>query len=317
MKPLDPILAEIAKAAGSGPSLFALSPDDARAVFDNIVSVHGTPQDDQISAEDGAIQTEAGQLPIRIYRPKQNTFGATIVFLHGGGYMLGGIDQMDGEARLLCGGTESVVVSVGYRLAPEHKLPAAHDDAVSALLWARDQIRNLGGDADKLCVAGESAGANLAASAAIELRDRGVHLCAQLLIVPGPDLAALRDLPDCGQQFPMISCRDVRTIAQICLPDGKDVAAKFPYSAVHAERLNDLPPAVIGIAQHCPTRDIGRAYARRLTDSGNEVFFHCFEDVFHPFYAFAKVSEAAGLAVETLHGELKSILARDVATSLV
>lgn len=310
MKPLDPALAAITSAGPpDAPSLFEMEPHEARSIFDTMLADRPIEVGNDIPFEDCQIPTAFGDLPIRIYRPTEPESRATIVFLHGGGYMLGGIRQMNLEARLLCEKARAVVVSVEYRLAPEHRLPAAHDDAVSALQWINQNASMLGGDETKLCIAGESAGANIAASAAISMRDLRIPLAGQLLIVPAPDFVALREVGNRNDAYPMLSCRDLRAIVKLALPS-EEAASSFPYSACYAECLQGLAPAVIAVAGHCPTRKIGESYAELLRAAGNEMRLHCFEDVFHPFFAFADVSEAAMNAVDWLTADFREILLR-------
>lgn len=306
MTPLDPDLQPIADAARGRPPLYDFTPAEARAAFDARVASRPQTRPAGMASEDVTI-AGAAPLALRIYRPADASLGATIVFLHGGGYMLGGLDQMDAEASLLAEGMRSVVVSVDYRLAPESKLPAAFDDAVSALLWARDHIAELGGDASRLCIAGESAGANIAASAAIAMRDRGIDLALQLLIVPGPDFGAIAALEEGERDYPLLSISSLHKIAAICLPSAED-ALRYPFSAARSDDLGDLPPAVIGLAGHCPTVGIGRAYAERLLAEGNQVQLFCFEDMFHPYFAFTAVSPKAMEAARTLFDAAIGIL---------
>lgn len=305
MTALDPVLQEIANGAKGRPSLYDMDPVAARAAFDARIAgrLHSRP--DGLASEDLTITGEH-DLPLRIYRPRDTSFGATIVFLHGGGYMLGGLDQMDAEASFLAEYLHSVVVSVDYRLAPENKLPAAMDDAVAALDWSSRNIADLGGRADRLCVAGESAGANIAATAAIEARERGIDLAAQLLIVPGPDFAALAAI-DRDKDYPLLSGDALRKIAALALPS-MEVADRYPYSAARAASLASLAPAVIAVAGHCPTLAIGIDYARKLEQAGNTVRMLEFGDMFHPFFAFTHASPAARRAAEVMLDTYREVI---------
>src|SRR6478752_1211568 len=136
-----------------------------------------------------SIPGPAGGLPARVYRP-ENPTGATVVFFHGGGWIIGDLDSHDGHARRLAATVGAVVVHVQYRLAPENPFPSGYQDAVAATEWAFDHIDELGGRADLIAVAGDSAGGNLAAGVAIHCRDTGRPLAGQLLIYPAVDLAA-------------------------------------------------------------------------------------------------------------------------------
>lgn len=308
MKNLDPALKAIADTAVPGPvSRFSMPPGEVRAAFDARAALRPAPVDDGLSFEDRKIPSTAGEVNVRIYRPVDQEACPTIVFLHGGGYMLGGLGQMDQEARLLAAGVGAVVLSVDYRLAPEHPLPAAHDDAVAVLEWAASHCTELGGAPACLCVAGESSGANIAATAAISMRNKGIRLAAQLLIVPAPDLAAFLNMPDSDRSYPMLAPRDLRAIAATALPS-PGLASTFPYSAAHAASHADLPPAVVGLAGHCPTLAIGQRYADTLRHAGNDVRLFRFDDMFHPFFAFTQASSAARDAAQILFAELRSLL---------
>lgn len=306
MTPLDPMLNDIAQGAKGRPSLYDMAPADARAAFDGRTLAKPRNRPEGMRTEDVVIPG-APPLNARVYRPADCSIGATIVFLHGGGYMLGGINQMDEEAAFVAGGTRSVVLSLDYRLAPEHKLPLPVMDTIAALEWARENIGSLGGRSDRLCVAGESAGANIAASAAIAMRDKGEPLAGQLLFVPAPDLAALGAMEDGDRDYPLLTPAMLRRIAELCLPS-LDAGGKFPFSAAHAPDLSRLPPTAIGLAGHCPTKDVGAAFAARLEAAGNAVVLRCFENMFHPYLAFTGASPAAKEAAGTLLADFVALL---------
>lgn len=248
----------------------------------------------------------AGSVPVRTYTPPHGGNGAIVVWFHGGGYALGDLDLFDDAARLLCNRLDAVVVAVGYRKAPEHPFPAPFEDALNATLWVIEHARELGGSPDRVAVAGESAGGNLAATTAILLRDQGIRLAGQLLIVPGVNLA--RDLPE-DDVYPMLHAADLVNIRDMLMGKGADVA-RFPPSPLHAGNLENLAPAVIAIAGHDPLRFEGQAYARRLEDAGSPVEMLCFEDMHHLFFGFTGVSEAARHAVDTLLAAFRKLLER-------
>ena len=139
--------------------------------------------------DERSIPGPAGDIPVRVYWP-ENPTGATIVFFHGGGWIIGDLDSHDGHARRLAATVGAVVVHVEYRLAPENPFPAGYDDCIAATEWAYDHIDELGGRADRIALAGDSAGGNLAAGVAVHCRDTGRPLAGQLLIYPAVDLAA-------------------------------------------------------------------------------------------------------------------------------
>src|SRR4051812_35624975 len=130
---------------------------------------------------DVTIPTDAGPLAARVYRPERDGPVPTVVFVHGGGFVIGDIETHDNQARTICADADAVVISIDYRLAPEAPWPAAVDDTYAAVRWAAATIDTLGGDADRLAVAGDSAGGNLAAVAALLCRDNGPRLAAQFL----------------------------------------------------------------------------------------------------------------------------------------
>ncbi len=297
--PLDPQLAQIVAAmrAHGIPAPFSGSPDQARERMKRAIMAararHPLPA--VASAEDTLAAHDGHTVPVRIYRPQAASKSIpTVVFFHGGGFVLGSVELMDDIGRKLCRDLGAVVVSVDYRLAPEHPYPAAHEDATAAMMWAQEHAADLGGDPARVAVAGESAGANLAASAALQGRDRGCPPCAQLLIVPGVDMA--RDtwrLEAQSRDFPMLTPADLRDIARLYMGDRAAEAAEFPPSPLRAPSFLGLPPTVIAVAGHDPLCAEGQAYARVLMDAGVPVHMHCYDDMFHPFFGFFEASASA------------------------
>lgn len=251
------------------------------------------------SIEDGV----AGTVPIRIYRPGPLP-APTLLFFHGGGFALGGIAEMDHIARKICSDLQSVVVSVGYRLAPENVYPAAHDDALAVTEWAAEKIGMLGGRADMLGLVGESAGATLAASTSQTIRDKHlrIKLCAQLLIVPGLDFARdLNSLRKEGHGFPMISPDDLEDIGHLYLADRHAEANCCPPSPARASDLSGLPPTTIVVAGHDPLRDEGLHYAAALETAGVRVEVLQFPALLHHFFGLFEINSAASAAVAQIH----------------
>ena len=303
--PLDPQLAAIVAAirAAKAPAPFSGTPDEARERMARAVMAgraHGTlPAVGNI--EDALARAEGLVVPVRIYRPIDAAMPLpTVLFFHGGGFVLGSVELMDDIARKLCGDLQAVVVSVEYRLAPEHPFPAAHDDARAATLWVLEQVQALGGDAQQVGIVGESAGANLAASTALTLRDRGPGLAAQLLIVPGVDLARdVAQIAASGRDYPMLSANDLAEIARLYIGNTPTYAMQMPASPLRANTLVGAPPTVIAVAGHDPLRDEGLVYAQRLRADGVPVQVLDFPDMFHPFLGFFAKSDAAQRAFES------------------
>ncbi|TFE40422.1 alpha/beta hydrolase [Paraburkholderia dipogonis] len=296
---LDPELAAIVSAmrAANAPPPFSGTPEQARERMRRAIMAarERFPVPVVGVIEDAIAGFEGAHVPVRVYRPRDAQTGLpTVVFFHGGGFVLGSVELMDDIARKLCRDMNAVVVSADYRLAPEHPFPAAHDDALTVTLWAIRNVAALGGDATRVAVAGESAGGNLAASTALTLRDRGERLAAQLLVVPGVDLARDTSLIEAKRSdFPMLSPSDLRDISQLYMGLNPAQARIFPPSPLHAEDFTGLPPAVIAVAGHDPLCEEGLAYAERLGAAGVPVQVHWFEDMFHPFFGFFEASAAA------------------------
>lgn len=314
MPQLDPQLAMVVAAlqARGAPPPFSGTPDEARARMRTAVLAArercGLPQ--VRSVEDTVAVHAHIRVPVRVYRPHSHRPSLpTVVFFHGGGFVLGSVALMDDIARKLCRDVEAVVVSVDYRLAPEHPFPAAHDDALAATLWALANAAALGGDPACVAVAGESAGGNLAASSAIQARDRGFALAGQLLIVPGVDFA--RDtlkLDSDGRAYPMLTPHDLREVARLYLGTATDRARDCPPSPLHCANLRDLPATVIAVAGCDPLHDEGLAYAARLQAAGVDTQVLRYEDMFHPFFGFFEASAAARCANDEICRGFAAIL---------
>lgn len=233
--------------------------------------------------EEIEISGSGGTIPARAYRPATGGPHGTVVMLHGGGFALGDLETHDEAARRTCAGADALVVSVDYRLAPEHPFPAGVDDAETATRWTAERARDLGGDPDRLIVTGDSAGGNLAAVVARRFRDGGgPALVGQALVYPVTDMRA-------GDRWP--SRRTAATgfgltreamdwFARLYLEEEAH-AAHPDASPIVAGDLSGLPPAFVLTAEFDPLRDEGDAYARRLTEAGVEVDHHTLPGTIH------------------------------------
>jgi acetyl esterase len=246
-----------------------------------------------------AADERSGPLRLRVYRPEGSAQGVpTVVFFHGGGFVIGDLDTHDNQCRWLCRDTGSVVVSVDYRLAPEAPWPAAVEDCVAATRWAAEHVGELGGDAARLAVAGDSAGGNLAAVVAQLCRDEGAPaLAAQLLIYPATDFTdgdhhASR-VENAEGYF--LTADDMRWFSANYAGAVEDLT-QAALSPLHG-RLADLPPAVVVTAEFDPLRDEGEAYAAALRSAGVQVQAQRFDGLVHGFFDMALVSRAAAAAV--------------------
>jgi acetyl esterase/lipase len=191
-----------------------------------------------------------------------------VVFLHGGGWIGGSIDLYDEPCATLARRVGALVVSPDYRLAPEHPFPAATDDAVAALRWAAGHISEFGGDPERIAVVGESAGANLAAVAALRLRDEGgPSLRAQVLVTPPVDFLADTESRKRFAHGPIISMEIAMRMAALYLGDPANAMSPHA-SPARAEDLSGLPPALVATMEIDPTRDEAENYAQALTTAG-------------------------------------------------
>ncbi|HEX8362216.1 MAG TPA: SDR family oxidoreductase [Longimicrobium sp.] len=249
------------------------------------------------SVVDRTIPGPAGPIPVRVYAPQGRGPFPVIVYTHGGGWVIATNDTYDASARALCNAVEAVVVSVEYRKAPEHKFPAAHEDAYTAYLWALHNAPEIDGDPARVAVAGESAGGNLAISTAMVARDRGVQLPSHILAVypiadGNTESESYRENHDAKPlNRPMMAWffgHYLRTPAD---------AAHPLISLVNAD-LKGLPPTTVITAEIDPLRSDGEELAERLRQAGVEVGFHAFSGVTHEFFGMGAVVGKANKAVK-------------------
>ncbi|MGN6128914.1 MAG: alpha/beta hydrolase, partial [Nocardioidaceae bacterium] len=233
----------------------------------------------------------------RVYRPGTEGALPTVVLFHGGGWVIGDLDTHDNMARSICRDCEAVVISVDYRLAPEAPFPAAVEDAVAATRWAAEHLAELGGS-DVLAVAGDSAGGNLAAVVAQQLRDSsGPALAAQLLVYPATDVPGeYPSREENGEGYFL----DVPTMEWFMEQYASEVESLTDprLSPLQAPSLEGLPPAVVVTAEYDPLRDEGAAYAKALSAAGVRVDYREFDGMIHGFIDMGPHSTAAHKAVD-------------------
>ncbi|WP_251970394.1 alpha/beta hydrolase [Sphaerotilus microaerophilus] len=248
----------------------------------------------------------ASPIPARLYRPLQAAQQPgelpVLVYFHGGGWTIGDLDTHDTLCRQLANGSGCAVVSVDYRLAPEHAFPAAVDDAVAATRWVHQHAASLGLDARRIGVGGDSAGGNLAAVVALTLRDaaRGgvpLPLRLQLLIYPATDMRAVAPSHTSNGQGYLLTRESIEYFRSHYVPD-RAQDSDWRASPVLREDLQDLPPAFVLTAGFDPLRDEGREYADLLSAAGNAVQFVCFERQIHGFITMGRLLDEANTAVD-------------------
>lgn len=249
----------------------------------------------------------AGTLPLRVYRPLSDSDSPlpVLVYFFGGGFAVGSLDTSEQICRAMSSMVPCVVVSVGYRLAPEHPFPAAPDDCYAAVQWVAEHASELGGDGARIGVAGDSNGGTLAAVIAQMARDKGgPEISAQVLIYPatqhGSATKSMRDNKD-----PMFfNAYSTAWFWDLYLTDPAD--GKSPYaSPLNAIDHSGLPPAIVVTAEFCPLRDEGDAYAATLARAGVPVDHRPYQDLPHGFLAMASVLDIARDALKDIVGFLR------------
>ncbi len=257
---------------------------------------------------DRAIPGPAGDIPIRVYTPMGAGQFPLLVYFHGGGFVVGSIDGADRICRTLCWGAGCIVVSVGYRLAPEHTFPAAPDDCLAATRWAGEHAAELGADPARLAVAGDSAGGNLAAVTALRIRDEGgPALRGQLLIYP---VAGYHTPPT--PSYLANANGYLLTRAMMIWFWGHYLnhagEADDPRAApLAAPDLAGLPPALVITAEFDPLRDEGERYAARLQAAGVPAVLARYDGMVHGFLLFADLFEESRRAVHEAISWLRQI----------
>jgi acetyl esterase len=282
------------------------APADLRALYEGQTTIF--PGEPVARVENRRIPGPAGEIPVRIYTPKSDDPRPAIVFFHGGGWVIGNLETHDGTARKLANAAGCSVVSVDYRLAPEHRFPAAAEDCFAALAWTADNAGELGVRADALAVAGDSAGGNLAAVTALMARERGgPGLRFQLLVYPvtSPDF----DTPSYLENAEgYLLTRDaMRWFWEQYAPE--PAHRSHPFAApLAAPDLAGLPPALVITAEYDPLRDEGEAYARRMAAAGVPVTASRYDGVIHGFFSFSDFMEKGKSAVEEAATALRTAL---------
>jgi acetyl esterase len=293
------------------PAYHTLSPKEARQLFRETRPA-STPSPPAIgSVRPVTADGPHGPIPLRVYRPAgvpDSTPLPAYVSFHGGGWVIGDLDTHDVLGRQLTAESGASVVSVEYRLAPEHKFPAAIDDAWAATRWVVAHAGELGLDGRRLAVGGDSAGGNLAAVVSLLARDAGgPSIALQVLIYPVTDVAdetgSYREFAD-GYLLTRDSMRWF--IAHYL--DTPDRAADWRASPLRAPSLAGLPPALVVTAGFDPLRDEGEAYARRLRDAGVRVDSVGYGGMIHGFVPMGRLIDTAAHAVTLIAGSLRQAL---------
>ena len=241
----------------------------------------------------GVVDADADGVPVRVYHPAHSGPFPVVMMFHGGGWVLGDLDTADSQSREVCSGAGVVVVSVDYRLAPEHRCPAAAEDCYQATVWAARHAAEFNGDASRLAVVGDSAGGNLAAVVAQMARERGgPHIAFQLLVYPVTDgrmdTASFRE----NAEGYLLTAESMRWFWNHYAPSEEERLGPRA-SPLLAADLSNLPPALVLTAQYDPLRDEGEAYADALAAAGTPAEKVRYDGLIHGFFGQTRSIAAA------------------------
>ncbi|MEW6643390.1 MAG: alpha/beta hydrolase [Pseudomonadota bacterium] len=291
------------------PPYETLTPPEARAYYLAARAITNPEPPALASVRPLTIPGPAGAIPARLYTPlalrQSGGLSPCLVFFHGGGWVIGDLESHDVVCRTLAHEGELLVIAVDYRLAPEHKFPAAFDDAVAATAWIAAHARELGIDATRLAVGGDSAGGNLAAVVALAARETGPKLLGQMLIYPATDLA----LAHPSHHEPDTDCLLTHAVMVWFRDHYLNSATErddWRASPARAKSLAGLPPAFVLTAGADPLRDEGDEFARRLADAGVAVTYQTHPGQFHGFITMGKVLPMAQNALHDIGVWLKA-----------
>lgn len=290
------------------PPLESLGPDEAREMAAGLVELAGEGRPVGAVEELTVPALDGTQLAARLYRPTPEAVSPLIVYYHGGGWVIGDLETVDATCRELCSESGMNVLSIDYRLAPEHKFPVPVDDAWAALLFAASNESRLGGDG-RIVVAGDSAGGNLAAAVALRARDEnGPRIDHQLLIYPVTDYSYDTDSYRAASDG-ILTADTMRYFWEHYLRSSEDGA--HPYaSPLRAPDLSGLPAATVVTAEYDPLHDEGVAYARRLQEAGVDVELTEYDGTLHGFCTLIGALPTGKTALEAMAKRMTDTLAK-------
>jgi len=298
-------------AAAGGPPMEQMSPQEMRAdraAKAEAMAALAGPIQQVWRVENRTIPGPAQPIPIRVYWPAAGKDLPALVYYHGGGWVIGTLDSVDRTMRALANASGCVIISVDYRLAPEHKFPAAVEDADAALQYVAGHAAEFGIDANRIAVGGDSAGGNLATVACLMARDRGGPGAAfQLLIYPATDY---HDERPSSREFAegYLLTKTLMDYFWGLYLRGPEDGLDPRVSPLRAESLQGLPPAMVITAECDPIRDQGEEYAQRLRESGVPISSKRYAGAIHAFFNLSGVVDAGREAIEDAGAALKAAL---------
>jgi len=290
-----------------GPQLHEMEPQAAREAFKAMIAPVPGPQ--MAAVHDLTLEGPDSPIPVRVYRPKANGISPVLVFFHGGGWVIGDLDTHDGLCRELASRTQALVVSVHYRLAPEHPYPAAAEDCHAAVCQVARLAAQWGGDSDRMAVAGDSAGGNLAAVVCQMIRDRGgPRLRYQLLVYPVTDSACNTASYRDNAEGYFLTATAMRWFWGLYHASPEKLTEPYA-SPLRAGDFSNLPDALVLTAEYDVLRDEGEAYGRALEAAGVEVEVVRHDGMIHGFFHMYTLIPKALDAVEHATLRLRQALA--------
>lgn len=299
--PLDPLIAKILEAPAAAPQPEPQSPDEARRLVKARIAAIPPTRAQIGSVEDIKLELDTRVVGGRLYKPRAAPMPKLVMFFHGGGWSVCDLDTHDGFCRRLCADANAAILSLDYRLAPEHPFPAAFDDCYAATIWALNNANALSVDVDRFVLCGDSAGGNLAAAVALALRDRGERQAdGQALIYPGLRDPALggASYDAFGEGYGLSRADALKSWRNYYPQQTMPIPA---YAApLHADRFDHLPPALVVTAEYDILRDEGELFARELRSAGVSARAIRYPGVTHGFLALEPILGAAQAACADL-----------------
>ncbi len=309
--PLDPQAEMLLKqiAASPAPALNTFSPADARRVTAMMFKLPPGSEEPVHKVENRNIPGPAGQIPVRIYTPAGAGPFPLLMFIHGGGFVICDLDSHDAACRSLTNQAGCVTVSIDYRLAPEHKFPAAVEDSYAAALWVSEHAKEINGDPSRMAVGGDSAGGNLSAVVSMLARDAGKpNICFQLLIYPATD--SHRNTESHRNFTSYFLTKEMIDYFMGHYLHGKEDDNDPRISILLAKNFKGLPPAHVITAEFDPLRDEGEAYAERMRAAGVSVTAKRYPGMIHGFFTMANLLDQGKTAIAESAQALRKAFAR-------
>jgi acetyl esterase len=306
--PVHPQLATYLEAANRPgvPKMWEVGPEGARAMARAMVAATSSPGQPVADVRDRTIPGPGGRIPVRIYIPAEPAPRGALVYFHGSGFVIYDLDSHDAECRAMCNRAGIAVVSVDYRLAPEHKFPAAVDDAWAALEWTAANATELGVDPARIAVGGDSAGGNLAAVVAQSARDRGgPRVAFQLLVYPVTDARmAHASMDENAEGYGLSKAQMAWFIEQYVRGESDKLDPRC--SPLLARSFAGLPPALVITAEYDVLRDEGEAYAQRLIGAGVRTTLTRYTGMIHGAFQLHGMLDAGRAMLEQAGNALRA-----------